>query len=47
MGDTGKDNIYHIYPNNGPLLQIIIIEDGGVSVCGVSVGVITMFYMLQ
>ena len=46
MGDTGKDNIYHIYPNNGPLLQIIIIEDGGVSVCGVSVGTGTWFCVL-
>ena len=34
-------------PNNGPLCQIRLLEDGGGSVCGGSVGAGTHFCMIQ
>ena len=37
----------NIYLNNGPLCQNHLLYDGGVSVCGGSVGVGTMFCILQ
>ena len=36
-----------IWIHIGPLCQISILEAGGGSVCGVSMGTVTWFYMLQ